>query len=56
MVAALTDAPLPGQVVRVRSRRYLVDDVTPPPRPGDATLVNLSCLDDDAQGDPLAVL
>jgi len=36
----------------------LVEDVTPPPSPddGDATLVDLSCLDDDAQGEPLPVL
>jgi len=50
----LIDAPQPGQIVRVRSRQYLVDDVAPPPRPGDATLVRLSCLDDDAQGAPSA--
>ncbi len=52
----LIDAPQPGQIVRVRSRQYLVDDVAPPPRPGDATLVRLSCLDDDAQGTALSVL
>ncbi|MDP3208083.1 MAG: hypothetical protein Q8M65_02945, partial [Rhodoglobus sp.] len=52
----LIDAPQPGQIVRVRSRQYVVDDVAPPPRPGDATLVRLSCLDDDAQGAALSVL
>jgi len=46
----------PGQIVRVRSRQYLVEQVTPPPRPGDSPLVRLSCLDDDAQGEPLEVL
>jgi SNF2 family DNA or RNA helicase len=53
-VAART--PAPGQVVRVRQRRYLVEDVTPPPSAADATLVRLSCLDDDAQGQELEVL
>lgn len=43
--------PQPGNVVQVRSRQYLVDDV----RVGDRaakqrTVVSLSCLDDDAQG------
>ncbi len=45
-----------GQIVRVRQRQYLVEEVVPPPLPQDATLVRLSCLDDDAQGQPLDVL
>ena len=53
---ALVDTPSLGQIVRVRSRQYLVDDVAPPPHPGDATLVRLSCLDDDDQGAALSVL
>ncbi len=48
--------PQVGDLVRVRSRQYLVEGVDDPPRPGDSTLVRLSCLDDDAQGDPLEVL
>jgi hypothetical protein len=55
----LTTAPValqPGQVVRVRSRQYLVEDVVPAPRPGDQTLVRLSCLEDDAQGTLLEAL
>jgi superfamily II DNA or RNA helicase len=48
--------PTPGNIVRARSRRYLVEDVVPPPARGDDTLVRLSCLDDDAQGEPLEVL
>ncbi len=48
--------PTPGQIVAVRSRRYLVEEVAPPPSPGDDTLVRLSCLDDDAQGEALDVL
>jgi SNF2 family DNA or RNA helicase len=51
-----TATPQQGQIVRVRSRQYLVDDVVSPPRPGDATLVRMACLDDDAQGQPLDVL
>jgi hypothetical protein len=46
----------PGQIVRVRQRQYLVEQVVPPPVPSDATLLRLSCLDDDAQGQPLEVL
>jgi SNF2 family DNA or RNA helicase len=48
--------PQPGQVVRVRSRQYLVEEVVPPPAPAQQTLVRLSCLDDDAQGQPLEAL
>jgi len=48
--------PQPGQVVRVRSRQYLVEAVTPPPGPRQQTLVRLSCLDDDAQGQELEAL
>ena len=48
--------PSPGQIVRVRSRQYLVEDVVPPPEVRHTTLVRLSCLDDDAQGEPLEVL
>ena len=46
----------PGQIVHVRARQYLVNEVVPPPQPGHATLLRLSCLEDDAQGDPLEVL
>ncbi len=48
--------PEPGRVAHVRQRRYLVERVTFPPSTGEATLVDLSCLDDDAQGEPLTVL
>jgi hypothetical protein len=48
--------PVVGEIVRVRSRRYLVEEVTPPPIPGDQTLVRLSCLEDDAEGEELEVL
>ncbi|HZH77188.1 MAG TPA: SNF2-related protein, partial [Archangium sp.] len=48
--------PEPGNLVRVRTRQYLVEEVTVPPDPRDQTLVRLSCLDDDAQGAVLEVL
>ena len=51
-----TLSPEPGRVALVRQRRYIVENVTRPPCPGEATLVDLSCLDDDAQGEPLSVL
>jgi superfamily II DNA or RNA helicase len=53
-----TDVSLPeiGQIVAVRQRLYLVDRVIPPPNPSDSPLVQLSCVDDDAQGQPLDVL
>lgn len=46
----------PGTLVKVRSRQYLVEEVTRAPIPGDQTLVRLSCIDDDSQGAPLEVL
>ena len=52
----IPSAPNPGEIVRVRSRKYLVENVVGPPRPGDATLVSMACLDDDAQGQELEVL
>jgi hypothetical protein len=45
-----------GQIVRVRQRRYLVEESRAAERPGDSPLVRLSCLDDDAQGQALEVL
>ena len=56
MSTPIPSPPLPGQVVKVRSRRYLVDGVVAAPNAGDQTLVRLSCLDDDAQGVPLEAL
>ena len=49
-------SPEPGRIAFVRQRRYLVEEVSAPPAKGEATLVGLSCLDDDAQGEPLSVL
>ena len=49
--------PEPGAVVQVRSRRYLVENVdAPTDTTWEQTLVDLSCLDDDAQGERLSVL
>jgi hypothetical protein len=49
-------APEAGNIVRVRQRQYFVEEVVPRGPGDDATLVRMSCLDDDAQGQPLAVL
>lgn len=49
-------APRPGDIVRVRHRQWLVEDVVPPPQEAHATRVSLVCLDDDNQGKSLDVL
>ncbi len=49
-------APRPGDIVQVRHRQWLVEEVVPPPAEGHATLVKLVCLDDDNQGRALEVL
>lgn len=48
--------PEVGQIVAVRQRLYLVDRVIEPPKASDSTVVQLSCVDDDAQGQRLDVL
>lgn len=45
-----------GQIVRVRSRQYLVEEVTAKPSEREDTLVRLSCLEDDALGESLEIL
>jgi superfamily II DNA or RNA helicase len=45
--------PAPGQVVRCRTRTWLVESVEPSPH---GAKVALACLDDDAQGDILEVI
>ena len=45
--------PVQGQIVRVRSRTWLVEEVENDP--GYGTTVHLACLDDDAQGDLLSI-
>lgn len=48
--------PSPGQIVHVRSRQYLVEDVVPGQTSAEQTRVRLACLEDDAQGEALEVL
>src|SRR6266540_1180154 len=48
--------PRVGELVQVRSRRWLVDEVIPPQKTGQTCVVRLSCADDDAQGQSLEVL
>lgn len=45
-----------GNIVRVRSRQYLVEDVIPKRSSNEDTRVRLSCLEDDALGESLEVL
>lgn len=52
----IAQVPQPSQSIRVRQRQYLVEEVVQPTDPADSTLVRMSCLDDDAQGQPLEVL
>lgn len=47
--------PRIGELVQVRSRRWLAEEIVEPPEPGQSTLVRLACADDDAQGQPLDV-
>lgn len=54
--AALPErAPRLGELVHVRSRTWLVEEVVEPPTPGDSALVRLACADDDNQGQTLEV-
>ena len=55
-MSASTETPVPGQIARVRQRLYLVEDTVDAKNPADSTLVRLSCVDDDAQGQQLEVL
>ena len=48
-------SPDVGELVQVRSRRWLVEEVTPPEIPGASPVVTLACADDDAQGQALRV-
>jgi superfamily II DNA or RNA helicase len=46
-------APEEGELVQVRSRRWLVEEVIPSTTPGQSPVVRLACADDDAQGQTL---
>jgi superfamily II DNA or RNA helicase len=48
-------SPSVGELVHLRSRTWLVDEVIPSPVSGQTCRVRLSCADDDAQGQPLEV-
>jgi hypothetical protein len=48
--------PAPGRIARVRQRLYLIEDATRASAQDDSSLVKLSCVDDDAQGQELQVL
>lgn len=48
--------PQPGQIVRVRTRTYLVEDVEANGGGPADTVVSLACIDDDAQGEKLDVV
>ena len=50
-----TGVPDVGQLVHVRSRRWLVEEIVSPVSPADSPLVRLACADDDAQGQSLDV-
>ena len=52
--AAAGGVPEPGQLVQVRSRRWLVEAVDER-NPGESPVVRLACADDDAQGQALDV-
>jgi len=41
--------PEVGELVLVRSRRWLVDEVEPAAVPGHSPVITLACADDDAQ-------
>jgi superfamily II DNA or RNA helicase len=45
--------PQVGELVQVRSRRWLVEEVLPSATPGRSVTVRLACADDDAQGQTL---
>jgi hypothetical protein len=47
--------PEVGDLVQVRSRRWLVEEVVPSTPPGATLVVRLACADDDAQGQSLEV-
>ena len=47
---ATAHLPEPGQLVRLRQRRWLVEGIAAPSNRHDATLITATCVDDDAQG------
>jgi len=55
-MTTMAKLPQPGQIAKVRQRLYLVERTIPAVNPGDSARVLLSCVEDDAQGQPLEVL
>ncbi|MEA5466879.1 DISARM system SNF2-like helicase DrmD [Leptothoe sp. PORK10 BA2] len=55
MTSTVAEMLTPGQLVRVRSRQYLVEEVIAPQDAEGDTQVCLACVDDDAQGEKLAI-
>lgn len=49
------ELPQPGSLARVRSRRWLVEEVLAPPEPRQSARVRPACADGDAQGQALEV-
>ena len=47
--------PEVGELVLVRSRRWLIDEIEPAAVPGHSPVITLACADDDAQGQALQV-
>src|SRR4051812_27526559 len=47
--------PRPGQIVRIRQRKYLVEEVILGESSQESTVARLACIDDDAQGQDLEV-
>ena len=47
--------PEVGQLVHVRSRRWLVEEVQPGEKSGQSSVVRLACAEDDAQGEEIEV-
>ncbi len=47
--------PAVGELVQVRSRRWIVEEVARSDNPADSPLVRLACVDDDNQGQSLDV-
>ena len=50
-----TRDPIVGELVYLRSRTWLVEEVIPSASPGQSSIVRLACADDDAQGQDLEV-
>ena len=56
MTQVISEPPRRGDIVLIRQRQYLVEDVVAPPKPHESTLGRMACLNDDAQGQLLDVL